>query len=184
MGTSEPRWRAWSGGWRSGRPPAGWWQAADGRWYPPGVPQPVGGSTWRGSAAEGRPLDGLPAAPALPERRAAARPAVWGALGAAAAAVVALGAAFHVTPSGQEYPGLPAHGAPSAQVAVEATGATPPPTRTPAAGPAVGAPAGAPAGADEATSTCAARGATPRSPFGDSEGPADLDGDGDADTCG
>lgn len=175
MDTSEARWRAWSGGWRSGRPPAGWWRAADDRWYPPGVEQPEGGSTWRGSAAEVRPLDVLPAARSLPERRAT-RPVVWATLGAAAAATVALGAAFHVTPSGQEYPGMPAHGAPSAQVVAEAVGAAPP-AGTPSSPAAVTGP-----GVDEAASTCGARSAGPRS--SPMDGSADLDGDGDADTCG
>lgn len=48
-------WRAWSGAWKVGAPPEDWWLSADGRWYPPGVQQPPGGPTWRGSAAEFRP---------------------------------------------------------------------------------------------------------------------------------
>jgi hypothetical protein len=50
-------WRAWSGGWRTGEPPADWWLSTDGRWYPPGVQRPPGGPRWRGSAAEFRPRE-------------------------------------------------------------------------------------------------------------------------------
>jgi hypothetical protein len=50
-------WRAWSGGWKTGEPPADWWLSTDGRWYPPGVHRPPGGPRWRGSAAEYRPRE-------------------------------------------------------------------------------------------------------------------------------
>jgi hypothetical protein len=45
--TDGARWCDANGRWHEGPPPAGWWQANDGRWFPPLPAPPPDPSTWR-----------------------------------------------------------------------------------------------------------------------------------------